>query len=132
MHPIRHLYLKIICSLKHIFSWTITFCFSQSNSQPISKTDFEAKKLIIKRYKQIKLKNFRKTKILALDLDETLVHSSPHRLSRYNYTIEMYIDNVLCTFYVSERPHLHTFMKQVKTKCFDVDILNRCVNGIKL
>lgn len=113
MHPIRHLYLKIIYSLKHFFSWTLAFCFSQSHSQAISKTDFESKKLIVKRFKEIKLRNFRKTKILALDLDETLVHSSPHRLSRYNYTIEMYIDNVLCTFYVSERPHLHTFMKQV-------------------
>eukprot|EP01027_Heterolobosea_sp_BB2_P016161 GEZU01023036.1.p1 GENE.GEZU01023036.1~~GEZU01023036.1.p1 ORF type:complete len:295 (-),score=50.97 GEZU01023036.1:306-1190(-) len=72
----------------------------------------------------------RKKKMLVLDLDETLVHSSPIRNNTYHYTLNVAIPAVAnvtslargrfqqpqqcwCTFYVSERPHLNYFMKKV-------------------
>lgn len=63
-------------------------------------------------------KNEKKSKILVLDLDETLLHSSlqapePKFAHLYQYSINIYIDNTPCTFYVSERPYLKNFMKKV-------------------
>jgi len=56
--------------------------------------------------------------ILILDLDETLLHSSlqvpdPQFAHLYQYSINVYIDHVPVTFYVSERPYLKNFMKKV-------------------
>ncbi|KAG2388872.1 hypothetical protein C9374_000311 [Naegleria lovaniensis] len=55
---------------------------------------------------------------LILDLDETLIHASttpprPDHERLYNYVLEVLIDQVNCTFYVSERPHLKLFMEKV-------------------
>ncbi|EFC50404.1 CTD phosphatase [Naegleria gruberi] len=57
-------------------------------------------------------------KFLILDLDETLIHASttPPRADHerlYNYILDVQIDHVNCTFYVSERPHLKLFMEKV-------------------
>ena len=56
--------------------------------------------------------------ILILDLDETLLHSflkipEPQHAHLYQYSLNVYIDNVPVTFYVSERPYLKNFMKKV-------------------
>jgi Dullard-like phosphatase family protein len=56
--------------------------------------------------------------ILVLDLDETLLHSSlqapePQYAHLYQYSLNVYVDHVPCTFYVSERPYLKNFMKRV-------------------
>lgn len=66
----------------------------------------------------IKQRNLMKRKVLILDLDETLVHSTPIEpfpqfVHLYQYSIDIYIDNTQCTFYVSERPHLKEFMRKV-------------------
>ena len=70
--------------------------------------------------------------MLVLDLDETLVHSSQYRLHQYNYQLNVPMPGLMqsyttsisgaslrglqhawCTFYVSERPYLENFIKQV-------------------
>ncbi|KAL0487038.1 CTD nuclear envelope phosphatase [Acrasis kona] len=66
----------------------------------------------------IKMKNVAKKKILVLDLDETLIHSTPvepfPQFKRfYQYRIDVYLDQDECSFYVSERPHLKHFMRKV-------------------
>ena len=72
--------------------------------------------------KKISTKNLNRKKTLVLDLDETLIHSSPYKLRNYDFTISMFIDeNVRSTFYVAERPFLHQFMNEV-TKWYDVII----------
>ncbi len=48
-----------------------------------------------------------------LDLDETLVHSRIHEPEHYNYAISLSFDDTPFTFYVSERPHVHQFIKEV-------------------
>lgn len=52
-------------------------------------------------------------KTLVLDLDETLVHSRIHEPDHYNYAISLTFDDAPFTFYVSERPHVHTFLREV-------------------
>jgi hypothetical protein len=52
-------------------------------------------------------------KTLVLDLDETLVHSRIHEPDHYNYAISLTFDDTPFTFYVSERPHVHTFLREV-------------------
>jgi Dullard-like phosphatase family protein len=64
-------------------------------------------------FKPISTKNLNRKKMLVLDLDETLIHSSLKKLKKYDFTISMYIDNRVSTFYVAERPHLHKFMEEV-------------------
>jgi len=56
----------------------------------------------------------RKRKVLVLDLDETLIHSSTKRLSvDFDVRIEVIIDRQPCVFYVYRRPHSDVFLAQV-------------------
>uniref|UniRef100_A0A6U2GHI8 FCP1 homology domain-containing protein n=2 Tax=Hemiselmis andersenii TaxID=464988 RepID=A0A6U2GHI8_HEMAN len=52
---------------------------------------------------------------LVLDLDETLVHSSPKRLFRYDYKIHIATADspVGCWFFVAKRPHIDRFLRAV-------------------
>jgi hypothetical protein len=82
---------------------------------------------------EIKEQNAKKRKILILDLDETLVHSTPIEpfpqfAHLYQYSIDIYIDNTECTFYVSERPHLKHFMRKV-CQWFEVVIFTASVQS---
>lgn len=54
-------------------------------------------------------------KTLVLDLDETLVHSRVYKPEHYNYAVSLTFDDTPFTFYVSERPHVHTFLREVDT-----------------
>ncbi|KAJ2615287.1 Nuclear envelope morphology protein 1 [Coemansia sp. RSA 1365] len=54
-----------------------------------------------------------KNKILVLDLDETLIHSSPHGSYRAHHRIEVVIDKVACLYYVYKRPHVDYFLRKV-------------------
>ncbi|KAJ2056484.1 Nuclear envelope morphology protein 1 [Coemansia sp. S146] len=54
-----------------------------------------------------------KRKILVLDLDETLIHSSPQGSYRAHHRIEVVIDKVACLYYVYKRPHVDYFLRRV-------------------
>eukprot|EP01117_Protostelium_nocturnum_P004290 TRINITY_DN1568_c0_g1_i2.p1 TRINITY_DN1568_c0_g1~~TRINITY_DN1568_c0_g1_i2.p1 ORF type:complete len:236 (-),score=38.38 TRINITY_DN1568_c0_g1_i2:176-883(-) len=60
-------------------------------------------------------------KILVLDLDETLVHSTTKRTIKFDYQVEVVIDSVLCKFYVSKRPFVEFFLKTI-SEWFEVVI----------
>lgn len=53
-------------------------------------------------------------KVLVLDLDDTLVHSTVFPLNtNFDFTIKTVIGDDENTFYVYERPHLQTFLQKV-------------------
>ncbi|KAJ2706941.1 Nuclear envelope morphology protein 1 [Coemansia spiralis] len=52
-------------------------------------------------------------KTLVLDLDETLIHSSPQGSYRAHHRIEVVIDKVACLYYVYKRPHVDYFLRKV-------------------
>ncbi|KAH3767558.1 Phosphatidylserine decarboxylase proenzyme 2 precursor [Pelomyxa schiedti] len=53
-------------------------------------------------------------KTLVLDLDGTLVHSSPHTVSYCHFTLEVpTAHNASILFYVMKRPHVEYFLNQV-------------------
>ncbi|KAJ2794686.1 Nuclear envelope morphology protein 1, partial [Coemansia helicoidea] len=52
-------------------------------------------------------------KTLVLDLDETLIHSSPQGSYRAHHRIEVVIDKVACLYYVYKRPHVDYFLHKV-------------------
>ncbi|KAJ2846055.1 Nuclear envelope morphology protein 1 [Coemansia brasiliensis] len=54
-----------------------------------------------------------KKKTLVLDLDETLIHSSPQGSYRAHHRIEVVIDKVACLYYVYKRPHVDYFLRKV-------------------
>ncbi len=62
------------------------------------------------RYKMILPK---KTKILALDLDETLVHSTSKSSGDCDFFIEVLIDRSSCLYYLFKRPFLDSFLDTV-------------------
>eukprot|EP00128_Syssomonas_multiformis_P001079 Colp12_sorted_trinity150504_noHs@25003 len=56
----------------------------------------------------------KKKKILVLDLDETLIHSSLRGYSReYDLKVEVFTDKFACLFYVCKRPHVDYFLSKV-------------------
>ena len=54
-----------------------------------------------------------KKKILVLDLDETLVHSSSRGSRYHDHVIEVLIEKHVCLYYVYKRPHVDYFLKKV-------------------
>lgn len=56
-----------------------------------------------------------KKKTLVLDLDETLIHSSLHASSKraYDMQIEVYIEKIVCLFFVYKRPYVDLFLNQI-------------------
>lgn len=72
----------------------------------------------------------KKKKLLVLDLDETLVHSTSKGSRNHDKNctlIEVLIEKHVCLYYVYKRPHVDYFLKKVSlfTKI-------RCQSGIKL
>lgn len=55
----------------------------------------------------------RKTVTLALDLDETLVHSSLEHCEDADFTFSVYFDMKEHTVYVKQRPYLREFLERV-------------------
>lgn len=62
------------------------------------------------RYKMVLPK---KSKVLALDLDETLVHSTSKSSSDCDYFVEVLVDRSSCLYYVFKRPFVDRFLDQV-------------------
>eukprot|EP01119_Soliformovum_irregulare_P019850 TRINITY_DN6368_c0_g1_i4.p1 TRINITY_DN6368_c0_g1~~TRINITY_DN6368_c0_g1_i4.p1 ORF type:complete len:134 (-),score=7.30 TRINITY_DN6368_c0_g1_i4:381-782(-) len=52
-------------------------------------------------------------KILILDLDETLVHSTTKFVPKCDVRVEVVIEGIACTFYVIKRPHVDHFIDTV-------------------
>ncbi|ORX84006.1 hypothetical protein K493DRAFT_239477 [Basidiobolus meristosporus CBS 931.73] len=53
-------------------------------------------------------------KVLVLDLDETLIHSTSRGTSHdADHMIEVRIDNHACLYYVFKRPHVEYFLSKV-------------------
>jgi len=55
----------------------------------------------------------KKTKILALDLDETLVHSCFDGVKQWDFMVEVLIGRSSCLYYVFKRPYLDYFLNVV-------------------
>eukprot|EP01135_Chromosphaera_perkinsii_P006631 Nk52_evm33s554 gene=Nk52_evmTU33s554 len=56
-----------------------------------------------------------KKKILVLDLDETLIHSSVKDVNvQYDLKIEIFINRMACLFYVYKRPYVDFFLETVQ------------------
>ncbi len=55
----------------------------------------------------------KRTKILVLDLDETLVHSTCRSASDCDFFIEVLIDRSSCLYYLYKRPHVEHFLATV-------------------
>lgn len=52
-------------------------------------------------------------KILVLDLDETLIHSTSRGSRNHDYMIEVLVDKHICLYYVYKRPYVDNFLKKV-------------------
>ncbi|PVU87812.1 hypothetical protein BB561_006162 [Smittium simulii] len=52
-------------------------------------------------------------KYLVLDLDETLIHSSPHSSYKAHLRIEVIIEKMACLYYIYKRPYLDYFLRKV-------------------
>jgi len=74
-----------------------------------------------KRFDSFKNRYFasQKKKILVLDLDETLVHSTTKEVSKYDMCIHVALNGVSCTFYVIKRPNVEKFLQEV-SKWYEV------------
>lgn len=57
----------------------------------------------------------RHSKILVLDLDETLVHSTAQSAKDCDFMVEVLINRSSCLYYVSKRPHVDHFLDQVSS-----------------
>jgi CTD nuclear envelope phosphatase 1 len=64
-------------------------------------------------YPRFKMVLPRKTKILALDLDETLVHSTSKSSGDCDYFVEVLVDRSSCLYYVFKRPLVDKFLETV-------------------
>ncbi|PVU88262.1 hypothetical protein BB559_003745 [Furculomyces boomerangus] len=76
-----------------------SFDFGKRSTETIPKTPQPAKTL--------------KKKILVLDLDETLIHSSPHSSYKAHLRIEVIIEKMACLYYVYKRPYVDYFLRKV-------------------
>lgn len=55
----------------------------------------------------------KKKKVLVLDLDETLVHSTSKGSRHHDHLIEVLVDQHICLYYVYKRPYLDYFLEKV-------------------
>lgn len=63
----------------------------------------------------------KKSKILVLDLDETLVHSTSASAEEYDFMVEVLVERSSCLYYVHKRPHVDHFL-EVVSNWFDLAI----------
>lgn len=72
------------------------------------------------RYKMVLPK---KTKILTLDLDETLVHSTSKSSSECDFFVEVLVDRSSCLYYVFKRPFVDQFLDTVIRMIIIIEML---------
>ncbi|KAJ5069041.1 ctd nuclear envelope phosphatase 1 [Anaeramoeba ignava] len=74
------------------------------------------------------LRRYSQKKLLILDLDETLVHSTPQPIdSHFQIKIKVFLDPKPCYLYVYKRPYLDIFLKHV-CEWYDVAIFTASLN----
>jgi len=80
-----------------------------------NSTDNESKQICrIKRSPSVSVRRKRKEKkVLVLDLDETLIHSTSRGSRNHDYMIEVLLDKHICLYYVYKRPYVDSFLKKV-------------------
>lgn len=61
----------------------------------------------------VRVSSTRRKKTLILDLDETLVHASPHSILECELITEVFIEGRSSLYYVRKRPHLDAFLDRV-------------------
>lgn len=69
----------------------------------------------------------KKPKILVLDLDETLVHSTSASAVQCDFLVEVLVEHLSCLYYVHRRPYVEHFIDVVSSMCcvpFDLLKLN--------
>jgi CTD nuclear envelope phosphatase 1 len=54
-----------------------------------------------------------KKKVLVLDLDETLVHSTMKSTFKSDFQVEVLLDKRQCLYHVLKRPHCDLFLRKV-------------------
>jgi len=52
-------------------------------------------------------------KVLVLDLDETLIHSTSRGSRNHDHVIEVLVDRHVCLYYIFKRPHVDFFLEKV-------------------
>jgi hypothetical protein len=52
-------------------------------------------------------------KVLVLDLDETLIHSTSRGSKNHDHVIEVLVDRHVCLYYIFKRPHVNFFLEKV-------------------
>jgi len=68
----------------------------------------------IRRSPSVSVRRKRKEKkVLVLDLDETLIHSTSRGSRNHDYMIEVLVDKHICLYYVYKRPYVDNFLKKV-------------------
>ncbi|OUM69693.1 hypothetical protein PIROE2DRAFT_37912 [Piromyces sp. E2] len=68
----------------------------------------------VKRSPSVSVRRKRKEKkVLVLDLDETLIHSTSRGSRNHDYMIEVLLDKHICLYYVYKRPYVDSFLKKV-------------------
>lgn len=66
----------------------------------------------------------KKTKILVLDLDETLVHSTSASAKDCDFLVEVLVEHLSCLYYVHKRPFVEHFIEVVQYHIGSITTLN--------
>lgn len=69
------------------------------------------------KFVELEYKRGRKSKVVVLDLDETLVHTELGETSSYDLKLSFVMKSKKSVFYVKFRPHLVWFLEQLKEVC---------------
>jgi CTD nuclear envelope phosphatase 1 len=88
---------------------------TELNKEVNPTQEIESKQLCkIKRTPSLALRKKKKEKkVLVLDLDETLIHSTSRGSRNHDYMIEVLLDKHICLYYVYKRPYVDSFLKKV-------------------
>ncbi|KAL6622248.1 hypothetical protein LY90DRAFT_397486 [Neocallimastix californiae] len=87
----------------------------ETNKEVNNTKEIESKQLCkIRRNPSTAIRRKRKEKkVLVLDLDETLIHSTSRGSRNHDYMIEVLLDKHICLYYVYKRPYVDSFLKKV-------------------
>lgn len=67
-------------------------------------------------------------KVLVLDLDETLIHSSFEKVDNYDFTINLRFDQKFRPVYIRKRPHVDVFLQAIRGH-FEIVVFTASMKG---